>query len=190
MEQTERLVVVTGGPGDGKTTLIEELARRGVATAPEAGRAVISAERARGGAGLPWADRALFAELMAAHDIAAHRAALAQPGIVVFDRAIPDVIGYLRLCRLPVPVALARAARLHRYRGLVLAAPPWRTIYENDADRRQDFDEACATYVAVTGAYRDYGYDLCPLPLVSVSERADFVLAHIGGSPNSVAAKG
>lgn len=190
MSGTERLVVVTGGPGAGKTTLIEELSRRGVATAPEAGRAVIRAQRASGGTGLPWADRALFAELMAFHDIASHKAALASQGIVVFDRAIPDVIGYLRLCDLPVPAALDAAAHRLRYRARVFAAPPWRTIYENDADRRQDFDEACRACEAATGAFRDYGYDLCPLPLVGVAERADFLLAHIGGEPHSVAAKG
>lgn len=58
MTDSERFVIVTGGPGAGKTTLIAELARRGLATSPEAGRAVIRDQRAVGGAGLPWIDRA------------------------------------------------------------------------------------------------------------------------------------
>ncbi len=36
-----RLVAITGGPGSGKTTLIAELAARGQATEPEAGRTII-----------------------------------------------------------------------------------------------------------------------------------------------------
>lgn len=36
--RSERLFVITGGPGSGKTTLIEALARAGRATSAEAGR--------------------------------------------------------------------------------------------------------------------------------------------------------
>ena len=37
----ERLFVVTGGPGSGKTTLVDALAEHGFCTMPVAGRAII-----------------------------------------------------------------------------------------------------------------------------------------------------
>ena len=43
---SDHFFVVTGGPGAGKTSLITELARRGVHTIPESGRAVIREEMA------------------------------------------------------------------------------------------------------------------------------------------------
>src|SRR3546814_14045915 len=55
--------VITGGPGSGKSTLIEALAVEGFDHMPEAGRAIIRDQVAIGGAALPWADRAAFAEL-------------------------------------------------------------------------------------------------------------------------------
>jgi len=50
---SDRFFVVTGGPGAGKTSLIIELARRGVHTIPESGRAIIREELQRGGDALP-----------------------------------------------------------------------------------------------------------------------------------------
>ena len=47
--ETDGLFVITGGPGSGKTTLIEALAAAGVATSPEVGRAIIREEMAVGG---------------------------------------------------------------------------------------------------------------------------------------------
>lgn len=175
-EDTQGFVIVTGGPGAGKTSLIAELARHGIATSPEAGRAVIRAQRAAGGTGLPWADRELFAELMFAFDLKAYEAAQLGDAPVVFDRGIPDVIGYLKLCGLAVPANLDQAARRLRYRREVFIAPPWRAIFENDEDRRQDFDEACRTFDVMAAIYRDYGYELCELPLADVATRVQLVL--------------
>src|SRR5690606_24846529 len=41
LPQIDRFVVVTGGPGSGKTTLMSALAAEGVRTMPEAGRGII-----------------------------------------------------------------------------------------------------------------------------------------------------
>ncbi|KFI24182.1 AAA family ATPase, partial [Paenirhodobacter enshiensis] len=92
---SDHFFVVTGGPGAGKTSLITELARRGFQTIPESGRAIIREEMQSGGDALPWADRMAYAERMMERDLHAHRAAQALPSPVIFDRGIPDIMGYL-----------------------------------------------------------------------------------------------
>ena len=186
MAASERLIIVTGGPGSGKTTLLAALAARGIAISPEAGRAIIRDQVAIDGAGLPWANRELFAELMLAFDMQAYQAAQNRDGSVVFDRGIPDTAGYLRLCGLPVPAHLTRAIERFRYATEVFIAPPWRDIFENDAERRQDFDEARRTHDAMLAVYREHGYVLTALPLGSVKARADMVAARIGAMRHSV----
>ncbi|RJQ74113.1 ATPase [Pseudonocardiaceae bacterium YIM PH 21723] len=175
-----RLIALTGGPGSGKTTVIELLRAAGYATAPEAGRAIIRQQQAIGGSALPWADRSLFAELMLAWELRSHQWALDQPGPVFFDHAVPSVAGYLRLCELPVPSHVDSAARLFRYHPTVFVAPPWPDIYRTDTERQQSADEAVATHDALVATYRHYGYRLVELPRTSPQNRLDFLLSVTG----------
>lgn len=119
---TDRLHVVTGAPGTGKSTLVAALAAAGVATSEEIGRRIIREQVAAGGSALRWDDEVAFAELMWPREVAAHAAALATGATVVLDRGVPDVVAFLRASRLPVPPAIDAAARAHRYNPRVVLA--------------------------------------------------------------------
>ena len=171
-----RRIVLTGGPGSGKTTLLEALATAGHATSPEAGRAIIRRQQAIDGEALPWKDRALFAELMLDRELEAHARTESADGPVFFDRGVPDVVGYLTLCGLPVPAHVERAAQDIRYDRRVFIAPVWPEIFGQDAERKQDLDEARRTFDAMAETYPRFGYELIELPRTPVAERLDFVL--------------
>src|SRR3546814_3066950 len=81
-----------------------------------------------GGAALPWADRAAFAELMLGWELRSWHEAHDRAGPVICDRSVPDVAGYLRLCGLPVPAHVSQAADLFRYQPRVFIAPLARDI--------------------------------------------------------------
>lgn len=177
---TDHLFVITGGPGSGKSSLIAALAAQGIATMPEAGRAIIRDQVAIGGDALPWADRVAFAEQMLGWELRSYREALVLAGPVLLDRGIPDVLGYLRLCGLPVPAHAERAAAAFRYNRTVFIAPHWPAIYAQDAERKQDEAEAAATYSMMARVYAELGYAMVPLPLSSVVERTRFITERIG----------
>jgi predicted ATPase len=172
----KHLFVITGGPGSGKTTLIDALEAQGHARTIEAGRGVIQDQVAIGGPALPWCDPAAFAELMLAWEMRSYRMAERQRGPVFIDRGMPDVIGYLRLMRLPVPVHMEKAAVQFRYHPRVFIAPPWREIFTQDAERRQDFAEAGRTCEAIADTYVRLGYELVTLPLAPVAARLRFIV--------------
>lgn len=170
--------VITGGPGSGKSSLVDALSEAGFDTMPEAGRAIIRDQLDVDGNALPWADRAAFADLMFARDLCSYRnAARSKP--VVFDRGIPDVVGYPHLCDLPVPPRLLEAVRLHRYNRTVFVAPPWPEIFVQDAERKQTLADAEATYRTMVEVYSSLDYELVSLPRVSVEERVQFVRTHV-----------
>ncbi|MFG2014975.1 AAA family ATPase [Actinomadura geliboluensis] len=171
----EGFVVVTGGPGSGKSTLIDRLELAGFARSQEAGRGVIQDQVAIGGRALPWQDVELFAEMMLCWEMRSYRSMEAQAGPVFFDRGIPDIVGYLRLEGRPVPPHVHTAARTFRYRRRVFIAPPWPEIYEQDTERKQSLAEAERTYESMVTTYAEYGYELVELPRVPVEERVRFV---------------
>jgi predicted ATPase len=176
--QIERLFVLTGGPGSGKSTLIEALAKAGYARSVEAGRAIIQDQVAIDGPALPWRDARAFAELMLCWEMRSYHMAKDQAGLVFFDRGMPDVVGYLRLLRLPVPEHMHNADKIFRYNRRVFIAPPWPEIFRGDRERKQGFEEAVRTYEAMVTTYRDYGYALLELPRATIEERVRFMLEH------------
>jgi predicted ATPase len=176
----DRFFVLTGGPGAGKTTLIEALAGAGFATMAEAGRTIIRDQLEIGGAATHQADPALFAELMLAFDIQSYRRAEEQSGPVFFDRGITELAGYHRMMGLPTPPHFRTAAQKFRYNPKVFVAPPWPEIFANDSEWKQSLGEAVRTHAAAVQIYREYGYETVPLPKASVEERVRFVLAETG----------
>jgi predicted ATPase len=170
----EKFFVLTGGPGAGKTSVIEELAARGLSTTREAGRAVI-ASYAEAGLPPPWIDPPRFAELMLDHDIAEYERAATLNGPVFFDRGMLDLVGYLALMGLPVTDRISIAAERYRYNSHVFLFPPWRDIYVQDAERHQDFAEAERTHRVMVTAYKSLGYTLIEVPRATIADRAEFI---------------
>lgn len=179
----DRFFVITGGPGSGKSTLIEALHQLGYARSVEAGRAIIRDQVAIDGPALPGKNPALFAEFMLCWEMRNYHLAEASAGIVFFDRGVPDVLGYLRLKGLAIPTHLQNAAKNFRYNHGVFIAPPWQEIFEQDRERKQDFEEAARTYDSMVAIYTEYGYELIELPRASVEERVQYVLHTVTSLP-------
>ena len=171
-----RHAVLTGAPGAGKTTLLAAAAAAGLSTSHEVAREILLAPD---GMELRQNDPVGFAEAMLAAHLAEIEAATGREP-VVFDRGLPDVVGFLEVSGLPVSERIDRACRTVRYDGPVLRAPAWQAIYRQDAQRIQNWEEAAASDAAVTAAWRRYGYAVIDLPLAPVAERLAFLRAVMG----------
>lgn len=174
------LYIITGGPGAGKTTVIMGLQETfGYAIQMEAGRSIIQQQMSQNGTILPWLDPSGFADAMFRISYQQYLESQMHPETVIFDRGIPDIIGFLHLSNLPVPKAYIDAATDLRYQSKVFITPPWKEIYAKDAERRQSWQEAKATYQVMLNIYTKLGYQLIDLPLDSPSNRTAFIHHHI-----------
>ncbi len=176
---SDRLVVVSGCSGGGKSALLAAMAARGYPAFPEPGRQVVKEEALVGGDALPWKDAARFAERCIARAAYFFNVADAAVRPVLFDRGIIDAVTALERLG-EVPAHCAAAARAYRYGRRVFLVPPWREIFAGDPERRHGFDAAVAEYEALVESYRRYGYETVTVPKADVGARADFLQAAVG----------
>ena len=172
-----RFVILSGCSGGGKSTLLDELARRGHAIVPEPGRRVVREEQASGGTALPWVDTAAFIDRIIAMAEADYADAAANPGWTFFDRGLFDAISALgNLNNTPLPAE--RLAR-YPYHRQVFLTPPWPEIYATDGERQHGLAEAEIEYNRLLRDYPAQGYETVILPKLPVTARADFVEARL-----------
>lgn len=171
--------IISGGPGSGKTSIIDRLDMRGFATVGESGRAIIREQAEIGGNATHTGDAAAFGELMLKRGIADFRSMAETDEPVFFDRGIAELVGYWRLMGLEVPEHVRDAARQYRSNRIVFLTPPWREIYRQDNERRQDWAEAVQTFERVRDAYIEAGYTPLEIPHDTVPRRVSFVLAKV-----------
>ncbi|ACY52942.1 conserved hypothetical protein [Vibrio antiquarius] len=112
-----KLIVFTGGPGAGKTSVIEQLKTQGFICSPETGRHVIQRQVANHGSALPWNDKQAFRDEMMKAEVSNYRAFNVRQAEVFFDRSIVDVYGYSKLEQLPISHELITHCQTLRYQS-------------------------------------------------------------------------
>src|SRR3989344_6176416 len=88
--------ILTGGPGTGKTTMIQEFKRRGYRTFPEVARQIIAEEQGKEKGILPWTDLGSFQELVVERQVAQEKDVSTNKKIFL-DRALPDNLAYAEI---------------------------------------------------------------------------------------------
>ncbi len=177
--QGNNFYVFTGGPGSGKTSLLESLRKQGFQIVEEVGRQIIQEQVLRNGEALPWSNKEKFRDEMLSRSLLTYTQVVETQKPVFFDRGIPGLIGYSRLEGIEISEKLKEAVEKFRYNPKVFITPPWEGIYKNDKERKQTYAVAVETYEAVSAAYKEAEYEIIEIPKSSVEERAQFVLRTI-----------
>lgn len=180
--QQKNYYIITGGPGVGKTTLLNEMGGRKFTIVPEDARRIIQEQVAANGEGLPWGNKELYAKLMLEESRQSYQRAetgLSAAKAVFFDRGIVDAVCYMIMEDIPVTKKINKWVALCAYNTQVFILPPWREIYKTDKERKQTWAEAVRTYEAMKEVYTRYGYYVTDLPKDTVTNRADFILEQI-----------
>ena len=172
-------VVITGGPGTGKSTVIEELTKREFSCMFEISRQVTLNARRDGIEQLFLTKPLLFSELLLEGRINQYLEAERQNNkLVFFDRGIPDVHAYMNYISIDYPDTYVMKSNLYRYDHIFLM-PPWEEIYISDNERYENFEQALAIHNHLKRTYHDLGYEIIEVPTGTVQERTEFILDKI-----------
>lgn len=175
-------VVITGGPGAGKTTLMLALRARGYPIVGDSARAIIQDRRRRGMSPQPSAHESVHETLRM--EIENYVRYAATPGHIFFDRGVIDALyGLDRITPLSES-ELDTWLSTYRY-DKVFILPPWSAIYVTDAERDHTFEHAEWVDTITHERYLRCHYQLHVVPKVSVEERCAYVLQALAGSDAS-----
>ena len=167
--------VITGAPASGKTTLVEELERRGCRVVHEVARAYIEMQMAQGQTLEEIrSDKRSFENWILDRKIAIEDR-LPRNEVIIFDRAVPDSIAYFDEAGLDPGEAIQRSPR-NRYRGVFLLD---RLPFRADRARIEDDQMAQRLHTGIERSYRMLGYEVTGVEVMSVAERLAFVVKHI-----------
>ena len=167
--------VITGGPGFGKSLLIEKLRELGYPVGGEVARQIIEEQTAAGGELLPWKDAQGF-EKCVMNERIAFLNSIENKCIAFSDRGLPDQAAFSMYKGKEVSHQLKRAITANHYAKRVFLTPPWRQIFQNDQIRTETFEEAETIHRYIVDAYLDNGYEPIDLPFDVPEKRIAFIL--------------
>lgn len=175
----KEIIVITGGPGTGKSTIIDGLIEKGFSCYPEISREVISEAKRKGIDQLFLTEPLLFSQMLLDGRLQQYQSAHQEENPLVFiDRGIPDILAYMHFIGDEYPNHFDQHCHETRYHK-VFVLPPWEEIYESDDERYENFEEARIIYKHLKETYQKYGYSLIEVPKGTVDSRILFILEHL-----------
>lgn len=172
-------VIVSGGPGVGKTTLLSELATRGYTVVAESAREIIRERRASGLA--PRSEPAEFAQELLRRDRAKYEQHASGARLIFFDRCLVESIAMAQEAEAITPAESSATLRSLDFHRRVFILPPWQQIYVPDAERDHDFEHCRRVHEALTLWYLGCGYQVHEVAPAPVRSRAEQVLQVLAG---------
>lgn len=172
-------VVIAGGPGTGKTSIIEHLKSLDFVCYDEISRQVTLQARKDGIEQLFLTEPLLFSEKLLEGRISQYEnAQLERTSAVFIDRGLPDVLAYMDYIGDTYPQYFIDTCTKHKY-DYVFVLAPWQEIFTSDSERYENFEQAIEIHEHLLQTYMRFGYQLIDVPFGSIENRSDFILEEL-----------
>jgi len=172
-------IVLTGGPGTGKSSIIKKLESYGYPCLEEISRKITLQAKTEGIEQLFLEKPLLFSQLLLEErTLQYHEGLKHKNSFVFYDRGMLDVIAYLDYFQTDYPEEFQTLCKKHTY-DLVFILPPWEEIYIQDNERYENFEEAKRIHNYLERTYKNYTYSPIEVPRLTLEVRVEFILEKI-----------
>ena len=178
-----RRIVITGGPGTGKTAVVNQLEKKGFNCLHEIIRSMTLEARKEGDEKEQRTNPLAFVsdpfefnrQILEGRVKQFELAQNNTQEILFYDRGLPDVLAYMDYFEQEYGEDFEEVCQTYKYDD-VLLLPPWKEIYVSDNERLETFEEALEIHRFLEDTYHRFGYEPITVPQGSVEERTIYAL--------------
>lgn len=177
-------IVISGGPGSGKTTLVNLLRLKGYECIDEFSRTLIKRAQKQGEINIFKSQPLHFSEEVWKGRIEQYKNSelslnKTQKPYVFFDRGLHDVLAYLDCIGISYESYKFDPSDFPYDMALLL--PPWKSIYIKDNERKEGFEDAEKLYFFIKKTYKKYNIPIVEIPFQSPEVRISTLLEYLYG---------
>ena len=175
----QQKIVFIGGPGTGKTSVLNQLIERNYYAMPEISREIILEAKKQGIDQLFVTKPLLFSKLLLEkREQQFLEATKTKEKIVFFDRGIPDIQAYLSFSNTKIPKLFLKKSTSYTY-NTIFHFSPWKEIHTTDNERYETFEQTKMIDNHLIKTYTSLGYTIINVPFGSLEQRANFIIHSI-----------
>lgn len=160
----------------GKSAVIALLASKGHCVVSETARRVIEEERVKKSDILPWGNVKKFQEVVAQRQL--DQESEIEGGEAFLDRGIIDGYAYCIQGNVPPPKIIFDHGKNRYHKVFLLERLPH---YETDGARKEKREFQVVIHKLIERVYREFGYTIIYVPILSIEERVAFILDAVKG---------
>ena len=177
-KKINKRIVLAGGPGTGKTSVINALKKERFYCFEEAAREIFNKFKLKG-SDFKTDPIKISEDILdkRKHDFESANLINCRESIVFYDRGIHEITAYLN--------SVGKSSKYwdelpskYNY-DLIFLFEPWKKIYKKDENRIEDFSDAKKISPFIVKVYRESGINMIKVPNFSIKERVKFILNNL-----------
>ena len=172
----QKKIVLTGGPGTGKSSILDELKARGFSCMPEISREVTQKAQKKGFSNYFFLTLCCLATCYSKEEsinINKHNRTMLT-GFFSIEEYQMFMLIWITV-KHHITRIFKEKSRNYRY-DVIFLFKPWSVIYISDNERYENFEESKAIDRCLQHAYQEQGYSVIEVPFGTVKERCNFMI--------------